>query len=451
MKKRILILLFWATNCAFTIAQNSFDSTAYTRFYNRLYPTFRIDSTLHREELTQEEKVEGLSKVWSEGTFNFANFDLVPHLNWDSAYRQFIPKCLATKGILEYYNVLKQFNQLLHDGHSRVVEPPYFFSKNNNYLPFVSQLIDGRVVLTEVLDQDTLYTKAKVGWMIDKIDDVPVRDYIQNTISPFLAYSTPQDSIARIYRYELWRGPANSPVRITFRDEANSTIVQSFERKVRDQEEVPLSFRRLSNNIGYLKLNSFNTPAVVTLFDSVFSTISSTDALIIDIRANGGGSSQYGYEIAGRLTDKPFYTSWAITKSYRPSNRAWGGDAVKIDIARWDWKPYKPAPYTKPVVLLVGPSTYSAAEDFTAVFKNMQRGLIMGSATGGSTGQPLGYDLPGGGLGFVCTKRDVEPGGEEFVGRGIVPSRIVAPTLEGIWNGRDEVLEAAQDWLRRNP
>ena len=102
------------------------------------------------------------------------------------------------------------------------------------------------------------------------------------------------------------------------------------------------------------------------------------------------------------------------------------------------------------MVLLVGPSTYSAAEDFTVVLKNMQRGLILGSTTGGSTGQPLGYDLPGGGLGFVCTKRDVEPGGKEFVGRGITPSRTVVPTLEGIREGRDEVLDAAMDYLRNS-
>ena len=235
-----------------------------------------------------------------------------------------------------------------------------------------------------------------------------------------------------------------------FKDEANRAIVHTFARKVRNQDEVPLEFRILPNNIGYLRLTSFNTSKVVELFDSLFSTISSTNALIIDIRANGGGSSQYGYEIAGRLTDKPFWTSWAITRSYRPSSRAWGGDAVKIDITRWDWKPYKPEPYTSPVVLLVGPSTYSAAEDFTVVFKNMERGLILGSATGGSTGQPLGYDLPGGGLGFVCSKRDVEPSGEEFVGQGIVPSRIVEPTLEGIRKGRDEVLDAALDFLRRS-
>jgi len=200
MKNRILILFLWGASCAFTRAQSSFDSTAYTHFYNHLYPTFRIDSTLHRNDLTPEEKIVGLSKVWSEATFNFANFDLVPHLNWDSAYRQFIPKCLATQDILSYYNVLKQFNQLLHDGHSRIMEPPYYFSKNNSYLPFVCQLIEGKVVLTEILDQDSQYTRAKVGWIVEKIDDVPVRDYIQCNISPFLAYSTPQDSAARIYR-----------------------------------------------------------------------------------------------------------------------------------------------------------------------------------------------------------------------------------------------------------
>ena len=73
--------------------------------------------------LSDAEKIYGLSKFWQEVNYNFANFDLVPKLKWDSAYRVYIPRVLGTKTDFEYYNVLVRFCALLKDGHTRVKYP----------------------------------------------------------------------------------------------------------------------------------------------------------------------------------------------------------------------------------------------------------------------------------------------------------------------------------------
>ena len=107
--------------------------------------------------------------------------------------------------------------------------------------------------------------------------------------------------------------------------------------------------------------------------------------------------------------------------------------------------------YTGPVVVLTSPRTFSAAEDFMVAYSAMKRGLIIGEPTGGSTGQPLYFTLPGGGGAVVCTKRDKFPDGREFVGRGIQPDKLVRPTIEDFRAGRDTVLEAALKELKSNP
>ena len=93
--------------------------------------------------------------------------------------------------------------------------------------------------------------------------------------------------------------------------------------------------------------------------------------------------------------------------------------------------------------LLTGAATFSAAEDFAVAFDSMQRGTLVGQATGGSTGQPLLIKLPGGGSARICTKQDSYPDGRAFVGVGVQPQHIVKQTMEGLRAGRDEVLEAA--------
>ena len=68
---------------------------------------------------------------------------------------------------------------------------------------------------------------------------------------------------------------------------------------------------------------------------------------------------------------------------------------------------------------------------------------VIGEASGGSTGQPLSFELPGGGSGRICTKRDTYPDGKEFVGVGIQPDIVVKPLLANIRKNKDTVLEAA--------
>ncbi|EMR04612.1 hypothetical protein ADICEAN_00214 [Cesiribacter andamanensis AMV16] len=135
-----------------------------------------------------------------------------------------------------------------------------------------------------------------------------------------------------------------------------------------------------------------------------------------------------------------------ISRTYSPMGRAWG-KPIEIAQTAYDWKPHKGRAYEKPVIVLVGPSTYSAAEDFTLAFKQSGRGLIVGEATGGSTGQPYFFQLPGGGYGWVCTKRDLFNNGTDFVGTGIYPDIEIKRSLAEMQKGRDNVLEFARQRL----
>lgn len=79
--------------------------------------------TLYKENISNEEKIAGLSKFWSEAKYNFINFNLVPDLDWDKTYLEFIPKVLATTSTLEYYRVLQEFCGKLKDSHTNVFFP----------------------------------------------------------------------------------------------------------------------------------------------------------------------------------------------------------------------------------------------------------------------------------------------------------------------------------------
>jgi C-terminal processing protease CtpA/Prc len=100
-----------------------------------------------------------------------------------------------------------------------------------------------------------------------------------------------------------------------------------------------------------------------------------------------------------------------------------------------------------PTVILIGHNTASAAEDFLIFADNQKHIIKIGQNSYGSTGQPLMFDLPGGGIAIVCTKQDTYPDGGEFVGYGIKPDIEIIPRLSDYLNKKDPALDKAIEYL----
>ncbi len=406
--------------------------------------------------LSDDVKVAGLSKFWSEVKYNFANFDLVPDLDWDALYLEYLPKVRATKSTLEYYRVLTELCARLNDGHTNVYEPDQLDDELYGRPGVAIRLIENRVVLRLVFDPALIADGVTPGLEIIAVDGLPVKDYAAKFVAPYLCVSTPQDRESRLYGATLLNGPVGKGVALTLRDANGKEFTKTLPRlsvKARGAlapKTPSTEFRVLPGNIGYIALNQFENETVVKEFESAFDDIAKADSLIIDIRNNGGGNSGNGGRILAYFTEQKFLTtsSWR-TRQYRPAFRAWGTLEEWFDGGAGRWGISAPKYYAKPVVVLISPRTFSAAEDFAVAFDVMKRGRMMGEPTGGSTGQPLSFTLPGGGSARVCTKRDRYPDGREFVGVGVKPDIPVTQTLADFRAGRDTVLEAAADELRK--
>ncbi len=100
-----------------------------------------------------------------------------------------------------------------------------------------------------------------------------------------------------------------------------------------------------------------------------------------------------------------------------------------------------------PTTILVGNGTASAAEDFLIYADNQKHMTKIGEPTYGSTGQPLLFELPNGGIARVCTKKDTYSDGKEFVGVGIQPDIQVTKRLSDYIENKDPALEKAIGYL----
>ncbi len=400
-----------------------------------------------QEDLSEDLKIAGLSRFWMEAKINFPRFAEVADLDWDKTYIEFIPKVRATKSTYEYYRVLQQMCALLKDGHSDVFLPSELAERMEADLPLRIDLIESRVFVTRVNSKALEAEGVTAGLEILKIDGVPVHEYA-NRRRPYLASNSPQQVEVLVYSYGLLSGPKDRPVAVEFRSKDGRVFEKQLARGPRPDTTAlpPVEFRKLDGNIGYLALNTFNSEDVPKELEAHLAEILGSDALILDVRQNDGGSGAMAFDILGYLTDKDFETPPFKSRQYIATLRVWGQPGGWWEPKPTVWKAMGKESYMKPVAMLIGPRSLSATDVFAETFKTLRRGQLIGEPTGGSTGDPVAFLLPGGGSARVSTSTDVGPG---IIGKGVQPDILVPRTAEDFLAGRDAALAAAVSELRR--
>ncbi|WP_347925758.1 S41 family peptidase [Pontimicrobium sp. SW4] len=143
----------------------------------------------------------------------------------------------------------------------------------------------------------------------------------------------------------------------------------------------------LDGNIGYLKVSHFTkwehfdeAKKVVT---KSFNFLSNTDALIIDVRNNGGGfEAIVAYVISYLFDEEPIH----LSDYYERHNNARYGIWTTKDI------PGKKMPNV-PVYVLVNDRTGSAAESLAYMLKHLDRAIIIGEVTRGAGNGAMKHKL----------------------------------------------------------
>jgi carboxyl-terminal processing protease len=409
-------------------------------------------TTAYKPVLSEDQKVAGLSKFWSEARFNFAGFDRLPGIDWDALYLRYLQRVRQAKTTADYYRVMMRFSAELHDAHVNVYPPKELFDAFYAKPGLRTALVEGRVVVTQVVDPALQAQGWKVGDVILKVGDLDVRQYAKLNVVPYQSSSTSQDLDVRAFDYFLLSGDVHRPLTLTV-DEASGRHAVRTVRRLPSARLTALintpraEFRLLPGGIAYLGVNEFEDDSGPKALVAHLAEITASKGLIIDVRQNGGGSSQNGIDILQVLAAAPFKWEMERTLVYNALYRA---DDIPQHMAAIPQPEFAPDPahhLSVPVVVLTSAETFSAAEDFVTLFQSMHRGATIGEPTGGSTGQPFSFKLPGGGSARICTKDTRTPDGRVFMGVGLQPDILVRPSVADVRGGRDAALGRAVQYL----
>ena len=130
---------------------------------------------------------------------------------------------------------------------------------------------------------------------------------------------------------------------------------------------------RLPPNIGYLKFNMFASPDICgPTATAAMNFLGNVDALIIDLRENGGGDPKMVAYISSYLFEQRTHLNDLYNRKEDKTEEFWTTPDV----------PGKRLG-NKPVFVLTAKRTFSGAEEFTYNLKNLKRATIIGETTGG--------------------------------------------------------------------
>jgi CubicO group peptidase (beta-lactamase class C family) len=162
-----------------------------------------------------------------------------------------------------------------------------------------------------------------------------------------------------------------------------------------DDGQAPLSWGILDGNIGYLQINSMDIEAdpeietqqqltiIRVQMEQVLNDLVDTSSMIIDIRFNEGGSDAFSLAIAGYFTEERVL---AYSRENYNNNISTPRQLVYIE-------PNDGTSYTKPITLITGPNTESAAEIFTLAMKELPNVTQIGESTAGNLSDILEVDI----------------------------------------------------------
>lgn len=202
-----------------------------------------------------------------------------------------------------------------------------------------------------------------------------------------------------------------------------------------------MKYRKLDDNIGYIYCGSFSNTIGSGNLNDILMDLATCNALIVDVRNNGGGMLTSAETLAARFTNEEILVGYMQHKTGTGHNDFSEPEEQKL-------KPSSGLRWHKPVAVLTNRAVFSAANEFVKYMKCCPGVTVIGDKTGGGAGMPFSSELPNGwSVRFsACPMYDRDMNCTEF---GIEPDHNVQLTDSDFAKGRDTIIEYARNILNQ--
>lgn len=501
MKLKTLITIFCCLNLIVSLAQ---------------------DDVLTKAQITND--IEFLRKTLNDKS----SYVYLNGYDFNTDFDTYLKKIGDSTTLEDFGLFLTQTLGKIGDRHSSMTTIRGYDLNESLFLPFIYAPLGDKVVVLNS-DQDNeleiLYPQFP---FLKKIDGTDIQDFLQKTrpediTAPKQTYFTlaVRDIRDIEKNYRLLNKPLPKGIKLTLSDgnwQKDTVVVvpvvdrserlhpwdEKFESQylfVKDEDynkpEIIEKLFNVEDGIAYIRLPEMaDKEEAPLLFDKLNSFMESikddSEALIIDVRSNGGGTRDLLYEFAKyvvhpdsihvvnvtrqrgpiplpedykqSLNNRFLYSIDELTERERAAVKAFLNTFEPIyELDDTKYSEYyfgllngkkltgQTFYYDKPVYILANEKTFSAASIFVSVFKGLPNMTIVGATTDGSSGNSDWFDLPNSKLfGKISTMVSFQKDGKILDGFGTEPDIKIERDMDQILWKSDAQLEKLKDIIKEN-
>lgn len=411
------------------------------------------------EKISREERILGLSRIWCDVKYCFARFyEVMDDEKWDALYCEYLPLVADAEDMRRYYELLLRFVTTLNDGHTYVIvpndiRPPYNIAIGTTY-------IEGKHILTETPKKYENFLWAEIV----SVNGRELEEYLAETIYPLAWHGS------KIYRFffgllgyvigctehgTVTIGTDKGEFPVVIGEETETVgknlciTLPEIERAKDVCRSENLDIVVTEDNIGIIRFHACAGDVKETLYQNA-AQLKDCRGFIIDVRANSGGSDYASYAVASLFFEHPITEGRDFVRLINSWEAAHGGDSKRKLTDNTSKPDVCEAPFhtDRPVAVLTGGITASAAESFLIMMKNDDRAVLIGERSAGTNGMPLIHSLPGGGKYAVCTQKCLTDDMVDYNNVGIEPDIECHLTLSDYKNNYDRVMAEGLSYIR---
>ncbi|MDR7208400.1 S41 family peptidase [Flavobacterium piscis] len=404
------------------------------QFYYTSDPYIKVQNEIKYPDFKWTDKnlrLLALFRYWNQIEYFFP-YKYKMDENWDAVLIQMLPKFITAESEMDFVLAMREISIKLDDTHSSTSSFKLYDYFGDKFVSFDVAFIDNKAVVVK-FKNDSLSKSddIRIGDVISKVDGKTVEDLMNEKLK-YVEGSNKPAILKNIY-WTVFNGKAES-MEIEFSREnkvSNKTIKRYKYQNLKIQFPDKENWKLLENNIGYIDVESINEkelPAVMEQFKN-------TTAIIYDAR---------------HYPQEPNIEE-ALAEYLYPENKAYAKfiDADLMYPGRYIWREDQKTGKTNPeyykgkVIILENEFTQSHGEHLVMCLQAAPNATIVGSQTAGADGGVCKYEIIKG-YNTIFTGFGVfYPNKKETQRIGIVPDIEVKPTILGIQQGKDEVLERA--------
>ena len=392
-------------------------------------------------------------RLWSAMRARHAHRDLYDD-DLDAVFLRVLPKLESARNEQQYAAAISDLASALDDAAAVLRGPSIQTLLGTSSAPFRLRYVQERALVTDIVrDSTTTALGLNVGAEITAADGFPLPAWLSEHRR--IGAASNQWTRNREQMRVIPLGP-EGPALFKVRDATGKERSINIPRRASYNALLPQRQRpdatpvaKLDGNVGYLDVERMEQYSV----DSGIVALKDTRALLLDLRTDTIAPnvinrllhrlvSQSRYMRTRQIlrfsmapcAEFPLRQVAAVCPDERVEQVEWAnGDSVEH--------------YRGRVVLLIDERTQGSAERLALALESATAVTYVGSPSAGAASPAITLELPGAltvGIPVVEVRR---ADGGQVQRVGITPNVDVRPTVQGIRNHRDEVLERAHQWI----